>query len=972
MKNKMRRIRTAIFIAIILLLILFSNKVYAIDGLELKTIEPTEEYKWYTELSDEEKQKVLEPKKYNVISPGSNSEYLKSLNNVLKINTLLEDSLQSSYDLRNIIPNNVVVRNQMQTDSCWAFAGIGMLESNLAMLDYKAGNTEKVYDLSERHMFYGAKRNFFNDSKYNEYGYSSNIAGGNFREVRTYLTNGMGAVEEFDMPFANSDGYIDISEIQNKDVVTTLYDTIEFEDVDDIGQAQLMSKMKQTITNYGGIFAGVHGAQILSDAYNNSTGAIYCNNEITYPMNHAVVIIGWDDNYSKDNFNETNKPENNGAWIVKNSWGSELTANLLEEKQYLYEELTEECNENGWKSAEEIPDEIIRQLYIQLGYGEDKVSIDGENIVVEVGNEGYMYISYEDANIYDNLYAVKKATNEKDYDNLYQNDKILADIPITISSNEVFIANKFNRDTNETETLDKIGFYTIQEVTCNVYVNSSDSDLSNSELKKVNLKNGNDVVVQPGYHILELAEPIELTGNSFSVALELCSSDGEVYFMAETRETDENAEINANESFFTSRAAFNVNQWVDLGTYDDEDVRGNVSIKAYTQNEETEEVVPTLERIEVTTKPNKTEYTEGESFDKTGMKISAVYSDSNSKEVTNYEIIDGDNLYYGQSYVTIKYTEDGISKTTTQDIQVNQKDVSGDVNVTDVKISKLPNKLEYIQNVDELDLTGGILEVTYSDGSKTQIDMRSSYVTVSGFDNTKLGKQTIVITYMNRELTFEIEVVNKVKPVLSDFSNMNTSVNEVSVYLFTNSDEEAYLDMKLEISNISSGSDETNYTYYYYFSTTDSEENIENWTKIESPAITKGNDGVKTLSFNINSKDIPNYSQLQDADRLYIYIKEEANASDETLEQIVVDEIEQTEDTVINVYNNNEPIGSIDDVINIEGNNHNSANNNSENVDNTVATGIIPQAGVISIGIAIIILLGIGVYTFIRHRNIDK
>ena len=86
----------------------------------------------------------------------------------------------------------------------------------------------------------------------------------------------------------------------------------------------------------------------------------------------------------------------------------------------------------------------------------------------------------------------------------------------------------------------------------------------------------------------------------------------------------------------------------------------------------------------------------------------------------------------------------------------------------------------------------------------------------------------------------------------------------------------------------------------------------------------------------------------------------------------MVDEIEQTEDTVINVYNNNEQIGSIDDVINIEGNNHNSANNNSENVDNTVATGIIPQAGVISIGIAIIILLGIGVYTFIRHRNIDK
>ena len=38
--------------------------------------------------------------------------------------------------------------------------------------------------------------------------------------------------------------------------------------------------------------------------------------------NHAVTIVGWDDDYSKENFLEGHQPASNGAWIVKNSWGS--------------------------------------------------------------------------------------------------------------------------------------------------------------------------------------------------------------------------------------------------------------------------------------------------------------------------------------------------------------------------------------------------------------------------------------------------------------------------------------------------------------------------------------------------------------------------------------------------------------------------------------------------------------------------
>lgn len=36
--------------------------------------------------------------------------------------------------------------------------------------------------------------------------------------------------------------------------------------------------------------------------------------------NHSITVVGWDDNYSKENFKYT--PKNDGAWFCKNSWGN--------------------------------------------------------------------------------------------------------------------------------------------------------------------------------------------------------------------------------------------------------------------------------------------------------------------------------------------------------------------------------------------------------------------------------------------------------------------------------------------------------------------------------------------------------------------------------------------------------------------------------------------------------------------------
>ena len=97
MNNKVESFRRLLFILVVLLVLAFSNKVYAIGTLTV--VEQTEEYKEYTELSDEEKKNVLPPKQYNIIAPQSTSTYLNRMNNLFKLTDILEDSLDKEYDL---------------------------------------------------------------------------------------------------------------------------------------------------------------------------------------------------------------------------------------------------------------------------------------------------------------------------------------------------------------------------------------------------------------------------------------------------------------------------------------------------------------------------------------------------------------------------------------------------------------------------------------------------------------------------------------------------------------------------------------------------------------------------------------------------------------------------------------------------------------------------------------------------------
>lgn len=79
-----------------------------------------------------------------------------------------------------------------------------------------------------------------------------------------------------------------------------------------------------------------------------------------------------------------------------------------------------------------------------------------------------------------------------------------------------------------------------------------------------------------------------------------------------------------------------------------------------------------LQSIAITTNPTKMEYIEGESFDKTGMVVTATYANGETKEVETYTVTpEGALNTVGTQTMTVYYTENGTEKTATLDVTVN-------------------------------------------------------------------------------------------------------------------------------------------------------------------------------------------------------------------------------------------------------------------------------------------------------------
>ncbi|GLC29703.1 C1 family peptidase [Clostridium omnivorum] len=343
------------------------------------------------------------------------------------------------------------IKDQNPYGTCWTFATMASIESNTKY------TTGKEVDLSEINL------------AVDRVGVSGLNQGGNYEMSASYFANWKGPVLEKDNPYPSSGQTVTpvnvpaAYHIQNSLLLPSRKD---YNDNQYLKEAIIENGAVAIIYQHDSSYLGSDGK------------SYYYNGPVT--SNHGVVIVGWDDDYPKEKFNNT--PSGNGAFIVKNSWGT-------------------------W-----------------------------------FGEEGYFYISYYDTSLGSDAIGVFKPLEQKDnYDNRYSYGNFNINYSTYGTPRECFIANKHNAV--NTEEIGAVAIYAFStNVPYDVYIDedfneanypSNDASylINNKKVKSGTLSYG-------GFNTIKLDRPIKVdSGKSFLVAikykdifspsLELNNSEGE-------------------------------------------------------------------------------------------------------------------------------------------------------------------------------------------------------------------------------------------------------------------------------------------------------------------------------------------------------------------------------------------------------------------------------------------------------------
>ena len=294
----------------------------------------------------------------------------------------------TKYDLRDRLRVSEV-RNQGIYGTCWAFAAISALESSLL--------PEESELFSVDHM---SMSNSFNVNQFD---------GGEYTMGMAYLAAWQGPVYEADDPYGDGVSNKSLSPVKHVQEIRMI------DGKDYVG-------IKEAVFKYGGVqtslYSTLKSSQTKSAYYNRETNS-YCYMGEEKP-NHDVVIIGWDDNYSKSNFNVD--LEGDGAFICQNSWGTDFGDNGVFYVSYYDTNIgTHNVVYTGIEDVDNYDNIYQSDLCGWVGkMGYDKEDMYAANVYTANGNEEIVassfYATASDSSY--RLYVVNNFENENSFKNM--------------------------------------------------------------------------------------------------------------------------------------------------------------------------------------------------------------------------------------------------------------------------------------------------------------------------------------------------------------------------------------------------------------------------------------------------------------------------------------------------------------------------------------------------------------------------